>query len=83
MRRLVGSRLSTYKMEVSMKNSLVLYYDYADCLTDLNDHDFRCVIMSIIEYDQSGTDPSELSAAAKIAFNFIKKDLDRYFSRCR
>lgn len=65
--------------EVDMpKSSFVLYLDYKkhfDLIQD--DTDFRRLIEAIFAYCETGTEPSDLSPVALMAFSFIRANLDR------
>lgn len=61
-----------------MKNSFVLYLDYKQHLDLIQDDgDFRRLIEAIFNYCETGQEPSDLSAVAKMAFSFIRSNLDR------
>lgn len=61
-----------------MKNSFVLYLDYKQHLDLIQDDgDFRRLIEAIFDYCETGQEPSDLSAVAKMAFSFIRANLDR------
>lgn len=60
------------------KSSFVLYLDYKkhfDLIQD--DTDFRRLIEAIFAYCETGTEPSNLSPVALMAFSFIRANLDR------
>ena len=60
------------------KNSFVLYLDYKkhfDLIQD--DGDFRRLIEAIFAYCEDGSEPSNLSPVAEMAFSFIRANLDR------
>lgn len=60
------------------KSSFVLYLDYKkhfDLIQD--DTDFRRLIEAIFAYCETGTEPSDLSPVALMAFSFIRANLDR------
>lgn len=65
--------------EVDMpKSSFVLYLDYKkhfDLIQD--DTDFRRLIEAIFAYCEDGSEPSNLSPVAEMAFSFIRANLDR------
>ena len=58
------------------KDSFLLYLDYAEHLDLLDDHEYRQVIQAVFSYVQSGEIPT-LQGAARMAFSFIKSQLDR------
>ena len=61
-----------------MKNSFVLYLDYKQHLDLIQDDgDFRRLIEAIFNYCETGQEPSDLSAVSKMAFSFIRSNLDR------
>lgn len=60
------------------KSSFVLYLDYKkhfDLIQD--DTDFRRLIEAIFAYCEDGSEPSNLSPVAEMAFSFIRANLDR------
>lgn len=60
------------------KNSFVLYLDYKkhfDLIRD--DKDFRHLIEAIFAYCENGSEPSDLSPVARMAFSFVRANLDR------
>lgn len=60
------------------KNSFVLYLDYKkhfDLIQD--DGDFRRLIEAIFAYCEDGSEPSNLSPVAEMAFSFVRANLDR------
>ena len=64
------------------KNSFVLYLDYKkhfDLIQD--DGDFRRLIEAIFAYCEDGSEPSNLSPVAEMAFSFIRANLDRDMSK--
>ena len=58
-----------------MRNSFILYSSYEDVLKDLSKEDVGELLMGIFSYQRTGEKP-ELSRVAKIAFGFIKTQLD-------
>ena len=60
------------------KNSFVLYLDYKthfDLIQD--DGDFRRLIEAIFAYCEDGSEPSDISPVARMAFSFVRANLDR------
>lgn len=58
------------------KNSFLLYTDYYEQFELLSDEEAGILIKSIIKYEKTKEIP-ELTGAVKMAFSFIKKDLDK------
>lgn len=58
------------------KKGVVMFYDILDQLEDFNDKDFREIIKAVINYDKNGTLP-QFTGEKKIAFKFIKVDIDK------
>lgn len=63
-------------LEVDMRKSFVFYFEWAETLSEYPAEVRYEVYDAIIGYAQSGTLP-ELKPLAKMAFSFIKRDLDR------
>ena len=59
-----------------MKESFVFYHEWAEAIKDLPDKERLEIYEAIIEYAETGKTP-ELSGTAKVAFGFIKPQLDR------
>ena len=57
------------------KNSFVLYHNYREILTDLTDEQLGKLFRALFDYEIDRTEP-KFSGELKIAFGFIKKDLD-------
>lgn len=60
------------------KSSFVLYLDYKkhfDLIQD--DTDFRRLIEAIFAYCETGTEPSDLSPVALMAFSFIRAEINK------
>lgn len=57
------------------KNSFVLYYNYREILTDFTDEQLGKLFRALFDYEIDRTEP-KFSGELKIAFGFIKKDLD-------
>lgn len=68
------------------KKSFVLYTEYEENLEDLPDAELGQLFRAIFSYVNRGVIP-ELSPSCKMAFSFIRKDLDRnqakYEETCR
>lgn len=68
------------------KKSFVLYTEYEENLEELPDEELGQLFRAIFSYVNRGVVP-ELSASTKMAFSFIRKDLDRnqakYEETCR
>ena len=58
------------------KKSFVLYTEYEENLEELPDAELGQLFRAIFSYVNRGVVP-ELSASTKMAFSFIRKDLDR------
>ena len=69
-----------------MKNSFVLYHDYQSHFDLLSDIELAELIRAIMKYENEGVFPEFKSGAAKLAFSFIKANLDRdrekYTNKC-
>ena len=67
------------------KNSFVLYHNYRDSLEDLTDEQVGKLFRAIFDYEIDKKEPN-FTGELKIAFRFIKKDLDinadKYESIC-
>ena len=57
------------------KNSFVVYYSYRDTLADLTDEQVGRLFRALLTYEIDGIEPT-FEAELKIAFKFIKKDMD-------
>lgn len=57
------------------KNSFVLYHNYREILTELTDEQLGKLFRALFDYEIDRTEP-KFSGELKIAFGFIKKDLD-------
>lgn len=68
------------------KKSFVLYTEYEENLEELPDEELGQLFRAIFSYVNRGVVP-ELSASCRMAFSFIRKDLDRnqakYEETCR
>lgn len=73
-------------MAKETKKGFVLYYDYRDHLAILTDEERGRLLMALLEYGQTHTEP-ELDGAALMAFSFIRCQIDRdaakYAETCR
>jgi len=71
---------------VSEKKSFILYHDYRDHLELLSNEDRGALLMALFDYSENGTPPL-LEGSAKMAFSFIKAQMDRdaekYEARCK
>lgn len=67
------------------KNSFVIYHHYRETLEDLTDEQVGILMRAIFDYEIDGIEPT-FDGELKIAFKFIKKDLDfnssKYESIC-
>ena len=67
------------------KNSFVIYHNYRDTLEDLTDEQVGKLFRAIFDYEIDKKEPN-FNGELKIAFRFIKKDLDlnndKYESIC-
>ena len=57
------------------KNSFIVFYDYQEALADLTDEQVGQLFRALFNYEINKTEP-DFSGELKIAFRFIKKDLD-------
>lgn len=57
------------------KTSVPFYYEYIEQLEDLDDKQFREIVLAMVEYDREDK-IIELDKISKMAFNFIKKRID-------
>ena len=57
------------------KKSFVLYTEYEEPISDLSDEEAGKLFKEIFAYVRSGTE-NNLEGVAKMAFKFIKKDID-------
>lgn len=68
------------------KNGFLLYTGYFECIQTLEREQKGALFEAIFIYEMTGT-VIELDAAAQMAFNFIKKDLDlnreKYEQKCK
>ncbi|MEG1805924.1 MAG: DUF6291 domain-containing protein [Clostridia bacterium] len=68
-----------------MKNSFILYYDYATHFELLSDEELGKLLRAIMRYEKDGSE-SEIGGMVKMAFSFIKKQLDddkrKYEEKC-
>ena len=68
-----------------MKNSLILYHAYSEHFELLTDEELGQLLRAIMLYDEQGI-VTELEGMVKMAFSFIKKDLDisreKYAAKC-
>ena len=59
-----------------MKNSFILYHEYQEHFNLLTDEELGKFMRVIFDYEINGTLPDNLPPMQKMAFSFIKKDLD-------
>jgi hypothetical protein len=59
-----------------MKESFVFYHEWAEAIKDLPDEDRLEIYEAIVAYSETGEEP-DLYGAAKLAFKFIKPQIDR------
>lgn len=68
------------------KKSLLLYYDYKSHFDFLTDEQLGRLIRSMLEYEIDGVLPEFDEPILKMAFGFIKSNLDRdrqkFFEKC-
>lgn len=62
------------------KDSFVLYIEYKELFGMLRYEEAGRLIMAIFQYMETGKEP-ELEGMAKIAFDFIREQLDRNSSK--
>jgi len=69
------------------KKSFLLYHDYFESLSGLDDSQLGALMRAVFEYERQGITPSSLSPICAMAFSFIKSNLDRdrahYEERCQ
>lgn len=58
-----------------MKNSFIVYYQYAEHFELLTDEELGRLIRAMLLYDRDGTLP-QFEGILKMAFSFIKTQLD-------
>lgn len=58
------------------KNSLILYYEYQEHFELLTNEELGELMRAIFEYEMNGEIAAALNPIQKMAFSFIKKDLD-------
>ena len=67
------------------KNGFLLYTNYLECIGDLNREQKGALFEAILIYESTG-EIIELDCAVRVAFSFIKKDLDlnreKYIKKC-
>lgn len=57
------------------KNSFIIYHDYRETLADLTDEQVGQLFRALFDYEIDRVEP-QFNGELKIAFKFIKKDLD-------
>ncbi|WNX85945.1 DUF6291 domain-containing protein [Agathobaculum sp. NTUH-O15-33] len=67
------------------RKAFMLYFDYREHLELLTDAERGALLTALFEYAEHGRE-SELAGAAKMAFSFIRaqldRDADKYSERC-
>ena len=63
-------------MAREQKKGFVLYYDYRNHLALLSDEERGRLLMALLDYSESGTEP-DLEGAALMAYSFIRAQMDR------
>lgn len=59
------------------KKAFLMYLDYEDILEDLTDEELGHLLRTIFKYEKTGEESQNLGLAVKIAFGFIKGNLNR------
>jgi len=62
---------------MSSKVSFVMHLRYIEAFKDLSGDDVKQLMLTIGEYVEHGIVPEYTDAGLKMAFNFIRSDLDR------
>lgn len=75
-------------MASNQRASFLFYFDWAENCKEINDKDFGQLVRIIIDYAKTGeADTSELPAESRLAFGFMRGQLDRdrqaYTEKCR
>lgn len=67
--------------------SFLFYLDWRQPLEMLNDAEKGQLIMALLDYEETGALPENISGAAGMAFSFMRAQLDRdqekYEARCK
>ena len=59
------------------KKSFLMYYEYEEQLADFTDAELGQLIRAIFKYEKLGLEPENLGSLQKMAFGFIKGNLNR------
>lgn len=59
------------------KKAFLMYYDYEEQLEDLTDEELGKLVRIIFKYEKTGEEPQNLGFLLKMAFSFIKGNLNR------
>ncbi len=59
------------------RKSFLVYLDYEEQLSDLTDKELGLLLRAMFSYVRDGTMPSKFKGTLKLAFKFIKSNLDR------
>lgn len=59
------------------KKAFLMYYEYEEQLEDLTDEELGQLVRHIYKYEKLGLEPENLGFLMKMAFNFIKGNLNR------
>ena len=59
------------------KKAFLMYLDYEDNLQDLSDEELGQLLRAIFKYEKTREEPQNLGSLAKLAFGFIKGNLNR------
>lgn len=73
-------------MELNQKNSVLVYHDWLSAFETLSAEESKQLIIAIIKYSMSDTEPDQQSASFNMAWSFIKTTLQRnkekYAEKC-
>lgn len=74
-------------MELNQKNSVLVYHDWLSAFETLSAEESKQLIIAIIKYSMSDTEPDQHSASFNMAWLFIKQTLQRdkesYLEKCK
>ena len=59
------------------KKAFLLYLDYEDNLKELTDEELGQLLRAIFKYERTREEPQNLGLLVKVAFGFIKGNLNR------
>ena len=66
--------------------AIMLYYEYREHFECLSDEECGALVKALLAYGEEGTLPENLTGSARIAFSFIRRQIDRdnekYDERC-